>query len=120
MSESHPNKKCPRCGKQIACRPVAVSSCPCTEVQLATATRAYLAKTKYDCLCNACLQELDQLATRAARDTFPPPGAPLTEGLHYYLEHGRWVFTEYYHILRGSCCRSGCRHCAYGYDPKAE
>jgi hypothetical protein len=87
---------------------------------LAPATRDYLAKTNYDCLCNQCLSELDPLARKAARDTFPPPGAPLTEGLHYYRENGRWVFTEYYHLLRGSCCRSGCRHCAYGYDPTAQ
>jgi hypothetical protein len=37
------------------------------------------------------------------------------EGTHYYIEDGKWVFTEYYHILRGYCCQSGCRHCAYGY-----
>ncbi|MEO1009880.1 MAG: DUF5522 domain-containing protein [Bacteroidota bacterium] len=26
-----------------------------------------------------------------------------------------WVFTEFYHILRGQCCQNGCRHCAYGF-----
>lgn len=38
---------------------------------------------------------------------------PLIEGLTYYVEHGRWVFTEQYHLLRGICCGSGCRHCPY-------
>ena len=35
----------------------------------------------------------------------------------YYLENGRVVFTQYYHMRRGSCCGSGkgCRHCPY--DP---
>lgn len=39
------------------------------------------------------------------------------EGVHYYLEGGKVVFTEEYHIRRGSCCGSGkgCRHCPY--DP---
>lgn len=106
---------CPRCGSAHTCQPEAIASCSCTQVLLTPATRAYLAKTEYDCLCNDCLRELNQLATRAAADTFPAPGAPLTEGVHYYREDGRWVFTEYYHILRGSCCRSGCRHCGYGY-----
>jgi hypothetical protein len=34
----------------------------------------------------------------------------------YYLENGKVVFTPNYHIERGDCCGSGCRHCPY--DPK--
>ncbi|MGD0730936.1 MAG: DUF5522 domain-containing protein [Terracidiphilus sp.] len=25
------------------------------------------------------------------------------------------VFTAAYHLKRGSCCGSGCRHCPYGF-----
>jgi hypothetical protein len=38
------------------------------------------------------------------------------EGIHYYLENGRVVFTELFHLQRGSCCCSKCRHCPY--DPE--
>jgi hypothetical protein len=38
------------------------------------------------------------------------------EGVHYYLEHGRVVFTALFHLQRGSCCGSKCRHCPY--DPE--
>jgi hypothetical protein len=32
----------------------------------------------------------------------------------YYLsEEGYIVFTEKYHLKRGYCCQSGCRHCPY-------
>ena len=31
----------------------------------------------------------------------------------YYLENGKVVFTPKYHIDRGDCCGSGCRHCPY-------
>ena len=31
----------------------------------------------------------------------------------YYLENGKVVFTPKYHIDRGYCCGSGCRHCPY-------
>jgi len=34
----------------------------------------------------------------------------------YYNENGFLVFTEAYHLKRGHCCKSGCKHCPYGYD----
>ncbi|WP_437927554.1 DUF5522 domain-containing protein [Sorangium sp. So ce291] len=47
-----------------------------------------------------------------------PPKA--IEGEDYYLEGGRVVFTEVYHLKRGYCCNSKCRHCPYREDPPAE
>ncbi len=43
---------------------------------------------------------------------------PLEEGDYYLSEEGYKVFTEQYHLKRGYCCESGCRHCPYGYNPK--
>lgn len=31
----------------------------------------------------------------------------------FYFEDGKMVMTESYHIKRGSCCGSGCKHCPY-------
>jgi Family of unknown function (DUF5522) len=46
----------------------------------------------------------------------PPVSPPaLEEGVDYYLENGFLVFTEHYLKTRGYCCRSGCRHCPYGF-----
>jgi hypothetical protein len=36
----------------------------------------------------------------------------------FYFEEGFVVFTEKYHLTRGSCCKSGCRHCPYGFKIK--
>lgn len=45
----------------------------------------------------------------------------LTEGEDYYLnEKGLITFTEKYHLKRGYCCGSGCRHCPYDYDAVPE
>lgn len=33
----------------------------------------------------------------------------------FYIENGLYVFTEAYHLKRGNCCGSGCRHCPYKY-----
>lgn len=38
---------------------------------------------------------------------------PLVQDVDYYIEQGRWVFTATYHLKRGSCCGSACRHCPY-------
>jgi len=31
-----------------------------------------------------------------------------------YMEGPYLVFTAQYHLRRGYCCQSGCRHCPYG------
>ena len=36
----------------------------------------------------------------------------------YYTPEGYKCFTEKHHLKRGSCCKSGCRHCPYGFDKK--
>jgi len=33
----------------------------------------------------------------------------------FYMEAGLMVFTAAFHLRRGYCCRSGCRHCPYGF-----
>lgn len=41
---------------------------------------------------------------------------PPKEGEDFYInKEGMFVFTETYHIKRGSCCGSGCIHCPYNY-----
>lgn len=43
----------------------------------------------------------------------------LVEGIDfYYSTRGLMIFTEQYHLKRGYCCKSGCRHCPY--NPKDE
>ena len=40
----------------------------------------------------------------------------IKQGIHYYMEGERVIFTALFHIQRGQCCGNGCRHCPY--DPK--
>lgn len=39
-------------------------------------------------------------------------------GDYYFAENGYIVFTEQYHLKRGHCCQSGCKHCPYGFHEK--
>jgi hypothetical protein len=48
----------------------------------------------------------------------PPRPPPLVEGVDYYLEGDKFVFTASYHLKRGYCCNSKCRHCPYGDKDK--
>jgi uncharacterized protein DUF5522/cysteine-rich CWC protein len=76
-----------------------------------------------DCLCPKCLsdtiQSLDSSRTqteehvRDAMGTGVDPQSLPIEGEDYYSEGGAIVFTARYHLRRGYCCDSGCRHCPY-------
>jgi Family of unknown function (DUF5522) len=46
-------------------------------------------------------------------DKHEQQSAPL-EPEDYYLEGANMVFTAAYHLKRGYCCGSKCRHCPYG------
>jgi hypothetical protein len=46
----------------------------------------------------------------------PQKNKPLVEGEDYYWEGKYMVFTSAYHLKRGYCCNSGCRHCPYRKD----
>jgi hypothetical protein len=40
-------------------------------------------------------------------------GDPKLSPEDYYMEGPNLVFTAAYHLKRGYCCGSGCRHCPY-------
>ena len=40
----------------------------------------------------------------------------LEEGDYYFNEQGFMVFTEQYHLKRGFCCGSNCKHCPHGHE----
>ena len=94
-----------------------IINCQCNTVEISEATARFLSSTSYDCLCRDCLKKIDHDIKVAGNYHFPTQKEMFIEGLHYYKEENNWVFTEMYHILRGHCCQSGCRHCAYGFTP---
>ena len=48
------------------------------------------------------------------------PRIELEKDDFYLNEQGYKVFTEKYHLKRGYCCKSSCKHCPYGYDKKTD
>ncbi|UYW00569.1 hypothetical protein K5I29_08425 [Flavobacterium agricola] len=37
---------------------------------------------------------------------------------YYLTTEGYKIFTAKWHLKRGHCCKSGCKHCPYGFDKK--
>jgi len=50
----------------------------------------------------------------------PPAAVPALSPEDYYFEGSNLVFTAAYHLKRGSCCGSGCRHCPYDKTGKTD
>lgn len=92
--------KCTRCGESFTCGAVK-SHCWCMDLPIVE----NIPKVYGTCLCKNCLQFFAQEEGKSRKD--------LEEGKHFYLENGFTVFTEEYHLNRGYCCNSGCRHCPY-------
>lgn len=52
------------------------------------------------------------------QDYNSPQKKSLEDDDFYYSNEGYIIFTEKYHLNRGYCCKSNCKHCPYGYDIK--
>ena len=58
---------------------------------------------------NGAMRDEDSLAEPPLRRS----PEDLKEGEDYYYDGPYLVFTARYHLKRGTCCNSGCRHCPY-------
>jgi hypothetical protein len=115
ISAKHEIKICERCATEFECKAGSPNQCQCSMVHLLATTKSFLEQAGFDCLCVNCLGKFNEKMRNLAGKTFPENNA-LEAGFHYYMEGQYFVFTENYHILRGYCCQSGCRHCPYGFN----
>jgi hypothetical protein len=56
-------------------------------------------------------RKLEKLSVPESAQASPAP-EPL-EPEDFYMDGPYLVFTAAYHLRRGSCCKSDCRHCPY-------
>jgi len=100
MAKSMQNQKiCSKCKSSFACGPSpGEAQCWCERLP----PTGPIANEDYDCFCPQCLSQ----AINATVET-----TPLVEGEDYLIEGDKLVFTSLYHLRRGYCCGSGCRHC---------
>lgn len=78
------------------------------------------------CLCPTCLKEVTIARINAYVATITPETALTNKAkslpkiadqidIDYYIENNLQVFTAWYHLKRGYCCKNNCRHCPYGF-----
>jgi hypothetical protein len=120
-----PLKVCSVCGVQFGCGAVGEGEgCWCGDYPPIMPL-----ESGQGCYCPACLKAIVREKIAEYLRTITPENAPhslarncavrgpLVEGIDFYLdEGGLMVFTAWYLLKRGHCCRSGCRHCPYGYS----
>ena len=113
---------CPRCGMAFACGAGSREGCWCMELPslLPVAENSR-------CLCPDCLTlEIKEKLKREPGKIMPhlkqnaakmaSVHTPLRPGLDYYInDEGNWVFTTFFHLKKGYCCKNGCQHCPYGF-----
>ena len=111
-------KICSRCHAVFTCGPAqGDEKCWCERLPHVPV----IADQQADCFCSQCLSEAiaklkpGELEPAAVVQKSSLP--ELREGEDYYVEGGAIVFTAAYHLKRGYCCDSACRHCPYEQKP---
>ncbi|HKK76286.1 MAG TPA: cysteine-rich CWC family protein [Saprospiraceae bacterium] len=117
-------KTCPQCQSTLSCSATSEQPCWCMDYPALLPPGEQASCLCPDCLSRA-LQEKANTITKAILEKRRPndvaslyskPSRKMIEGIDFYRESGRYVMTEWYHLKRGYCCGSKCRHCPYGHE----
>ncbi len=125
--------RCPLCGGPNACRLCTADAykgpCWCERMDLPAALLAQVPaeQRRLACICRPCVEkaqaerdaEAVRLRSGASKNgaAAAPAGSLRAIDEDFYVDpaSGYRVFTEAYHLRRGRCCESGCRHCPFGF-----
>lgn len=104
--------QCPLCGKENHCelsKPNGCSSlCWCHSQQIPAEILERIPKEARNkvCICRDCVDHSKEDSSSSVDESNG-------DAQDYYMEGGQLVFTAQYHLKRGYCCKSACRHCPY-------
>jgi hypothetical protein len=112
-------KRCGTCASIFTCGDSSYEKCWCNNYPA-----IFELDDRKDCLCQNCLHKATELKINAYVSKISREGTKnntaqniqnnsVLQGIDYYIENGLWVFTAWYHLKRGNCCGSNCRHCPY-------
>ncbi|MBK9154307.1 MAG: hypothetical protein IPM25_08840 [Chloracidobacterium sp.] len=117
-------KSCSLCGESFDCG----ADSPGTACWCADFPPIMQPDPEVDCRCPKCLkaaivEKIEEYTASITPETAHASiarkyasDAKLVEDIDYYVnEDGLLVFTKWYLLKRGFCCKNGCRHCPYGF-----
>jgi hypothetical protein len=111
--------QCPLCGQPNDCQLCTTAAykgpCWCTAAKIPDELIAKVQPESRNkaCICRDCVTQFHRNNRQQAAPLKVLPG-------DFYFEQGLIVFTAAYHLRRGYCCGSGCRHCPYPTTISAE
>jgi hypothetical protein len=103
---------CPLCGRPNDCQLCTTAAykgpCWCTKVKIPAELLAQVPPDLQNraCICRDCVMKFHR-----GKNAGMAPAKVLPGDFHF--ENGLMVFAAAYHLRRGYCCGSGCRHCPY-------
>ena len=113
-------KQCSVCEIEFTCGKTGISEkCWC-----ASLPTIMPANFEQDCRCPSCLAKVISEHINDAIKSKPhsemlviakpyQSQTRIVEYIDYTIENGLHVFSQWYHLKRGTCCGNGCRHCPY-------
>ena len=103
-------EKCPLCGEpndcQLCTHAAYKGPCWCVKAKIPD---ELIARVPPDLQSKACICRVCVLTFQRQRSV----ARKIVPGDFYFDAGGLMVFTAAYHLQRGYCCGSGCRHCPY-------
>lgn len=112
-------KTCQNCSATFSCYS---SACWCNDLP-----RIMPLDPTRDCYCSVCLKKEVTAKVDEYMNNLTPENRKIIRGLgevkntvngidYYLTEDGYTVFTSWYHLRRGKCCKNDCRHCPYNKE----
>jgi hypothetical protein len=104
--------KCPLCGLPNDCQLCTIAAykgpCWCAKLKFPEELIARVPPEARNraCICLNCVMQFHRDKKNGVEAQKVLPG-------DFYFDGGLMVFTAAYHLRRGYCCESGCRHCPY-------
>ncbi|WP_338367050.1 DUF5522 domain-containing protein [uncultured Pseudoalteromonas sp.] len=110
---------CSQCNTELNCRVSNISDCWCNQLPAILP----LDESTTSCLCQQCTlikinAYLANIYTQPIKSQieFARPfrgNDNLIEGLDYTMQNGYMVFSKWFFLKRGTCCKNGCKNCPY-------
>jgi hypothetical protein len=112
---------CSQCNTVLNCNVNNITACWCNQLPAILPLDA----TATSCLCQTCTLNkinhyLEALYTQPIKSQIEFAKAfrgndNLIEELDYTMQNGYMVFSKWFFLKRGTCCKNGCKNCPYGF-----